>query len=208
MKAFKKIVPAIAAVLLSSCFMACSDANEYEDFNDKNWSSQETQYNDSAKYTHPESLTGTYWVRGTGFKFNAYGEEIQGYVESIDFVDDTYVVVRMSKGILPESIKNTAVWVDDSNTDKLPQYEYKYAANSGSVEILKEIVDEKGKVSKVAIFTAVAVGETVVVSHYGDTPSQTYMVRGNRPVVEAPAPEVTPGETPEVTPGTEATPAA
>ncbi len=186
MNIFKQIIPAVA-ILVSSCFFACTDPNEFSDWDNPNWSSPEKEYTDSAKYTHPESLDGTYWTRAEGFKFNAYGEEIQGYVESVDFIDHNYVVVKMSEGKIPESIKATAIWLDESNTDALPQYEYKYAPTTGSIEILKEIVDDKGKVSKVAIFTAVVVSgkqDVITISHYGDTPSQTYLVKGNKPVSE------------------------
>ena len=104
MKAFKKSCFAVAALVFGFCFAACEDANEFEDANTSNpaWAGK---YNDSIKITHPESMANTYWVRGTGMKFNSYGEEIQGYVESLDFVDETYVVVKMSEGVIPASIK-------------------------------------------------------------------------------------------------------
>lgn len=183
MRIFKISVVAMAAILASSCFISCSDANEYEDTNAANpsWAGQ---YNDSLKIAHPESVAGSYWVRGAGLKTNAYGEEIQGYVESLDFVDDTYVVVKMSKGVIPESIKATATWSDDSNTDNLPQYEYRYSETTGTVEILKETRDDKGKVSKATIFTAVVVSgqqDVLTIAHFGDTPVQTYLVKGQKP---------------------------
>ena len=116
-------------------------------------------------------------------KFNSYGEEIQGYVESLDFVDETYVVVKMSEGVIPASIKNTATWLDDSNTEAVPQYEYTYSPNTGNFSILKLVKDDSGKVSKVTVFTGVAVSEgrdIVTISHFGDTPVQTYLVKGQK----------------------------
>lgn len=188
MKAFKKSVLACAAVMMGSCFMACSDANEYEDTDTQNpsWAGE---YNDSMTIAHPESVAGTYWVRGTGLKVNASGEEIQGYVESMEFIDGTYVTVKMSEGAIPASIKATATWTDDSNTEALPKYEYTYSQVTGKIEILKEVTDDKGKVSKSAIFTAVATSQTtevITVVHFGDTPVQTYLVKGT-PAVEQPA---------------------
>lgn len=180
MKVFKKSFLAIAVVLVSSCFVACSDANEYEDANTQNpsWAGQ---YNESMTIPHPESVANTFWVRGTGLKVNAYGEEVQGYVESLDFVDDSYVVVKMSEGVIPASIKSTATWVDESNTDAIPQYEYTYSSTTGKIEILKNVIDDKGKISKVPIFTAVAVNNTMTIAHFGDTPVQTYLVKTAKP---------------------------
>lgn len=180
MKIFKKSVLAIAVVLVSSCFVACSDANEYEDANTQN-PSWVGQYNESMTILHPESVANTFWVRGIGLKVNAYGEEVQGYVESLDFVDDSYVVVKMSEGVIPASIKSTATWVDESNTDAIPQYEYTYSSTTGKIEILKNVIDDKGKVSKVPIFTAVAVNNTMTIAHFGDTPVQTYLVKTAKP---------------------------
>lgn len=182
MKAFKKTVFAMAALLSGLCFTACEDANEYEDAetNNPGWAGE---YSDSKKIVHPETLANTYWVRGSGMKFNSYGEEIQGYVESLDFVDESNVVVKMSEGVIPASIKNTATWIDDSNTAATPQYEYKYSSVTGSIEILKQVVDDKGKVSKVIVFTGIAVGgsrQVITISHFGDTPVQTYLVMGQK----------------------------
>ena len=170
MKAFKKSCFAVAALVFGFCFAACEDAHESEDANTSNpaWAGK---YNDS------------YWVRGTGMKFDSYGEEIQGYVESLDFVDETYVVVKMSEGVIPASIKNTATWLDDSNTEAVPQYEYTYSPNTGNFSILKLVKDDSGKVSKVTVFTGVAVSEgrdIVTISHFGDTPVQTYLVKGQK----------------------------
>ena len=182
MKAFKKSCFAVAALVFGFCFAACEDANEFEDANTNNpaWAGE---YNDSLKVTHPESLASTYWVRGTGLKFNSYGEEVQGYVESLDFVDETNVVVKMSEGTIPASIKNTATWLDDSNTEAVPQYEYTYSPTTGNFSILKLVKDDSGKVSKVTVFTGVAVSESrdvITISHFGDTPVQTYLVKGQK----------------------------
>ena len=65
-------------------------------------------------------------------------------------------------------------------TSNLPYYEYTYSNTTGRVEILKRVVDDKGKVSKSAIFTGVAVSgkrEVLTVVHYGDTPVQSYLVK-------------------------------
>lgn len=197
MKSFKKSLLAFAAVLMGSCLISCSDANEFEDTDTRN-PSFAGEYNDSLKITHPESVAETYWVRGAGFKYNAYGEEIQGYVESLDFLDDKRVVVKMSQvENIPESIKTTATWTDESNTDAQPSYEYVYSPVTGTVEILKEVRDEKGKVSKTSIFTAVVVSqgsEVVTVTHPGDTPSQTYLVKAQKPEAPAVDGEVQPAE--------------
>lgn len=184
MKAFKKTYFTVAALLFGCCLTACEDANEYEDAHTNNpaWAGD---YSESKEYTHPESLANTYWVRGKGMKFNAYGEEIQGYVESIDFIDESSVVVKMSQGVLPSSMKNTATWLDDSNTSAIPQYEYKYSSVTGNIEILKQVKDDKGKVSKVTIFIGRAVKGSsrvvITISHFGDTPVQTYLVSGKKP---------------------------
>ena len=182
MKAFKKSCFAVAALGFGLCLATGEDAIEFEDANTSNpaWAGE---YNDSIKITHPESMANTYWVRGTGMKFNSYGEEIQGYVESLDFVDETYVVVKMSEGVIPASIKNTATWLDDSNTEAVPQYEYTYSPKTGNFSILKLVKDDSGKVSKVTVFTGVAVSEgrdIVTISHFGDTPVQTYLVKGQK----------------------------
>ena len=197
MKSFKKSLLAFAAVLMGTCLVSCGDANEYEDADTRN-PSFAGEYNDSMTIAHPESGAETYWVRGAGLKVNAYGEDIQGYVESLDFLDDTYVVVKMSQADnMPESIKSTATWTDESNTDALPKYEYVYSQTTGKIEILKEVKDDKGKVSKMTIFTAVAISqgsEIVTVTHFGDTPSQTYLVKAQKPEAPAADEEVQPAE--------------
>lgn len=189
MKALKKSYFAVAALLLGFCFTACEDANEYEDAKTDNpgWAGK---YNDSLDIAHPETIANTYWVRGNGLKFNSYGEEIQGYVESLDFVDEANVVVKMSEGIIPSSISSSATWLDDSNTEAIPTYEYTYSSITGTINILKLVTDDKGKVSKVSIFTGVAVSgrnNVITISHYGDTPVQTYLVKGEKPAVDTPA---------------------
>ena len=166
MNTIKKSIFAVFAVVAGlSLTTACSDANEYENANTNNpaWSG-----------SHPEDLTGTKWVRGSGIKFNAYGQEIQGFVESLNFVKADSVAVKMSQGV------TEGTWVDESNTANLPYYEYTYSTNTGKLEILKRVVDDKGKVSKTAIFTGVAVSgtsEVITLSHFGDTPVQTYLVK-------------------------------
>jgi hypothetical protein len=166
MNTIKKSIFAVFAVVAGlSLTTACSDANEYENANTNNpaWSG-----------SHPEELTGTKWVRGSGIKFNAYGEEIQGFVESLNFAKADSVAVKMSQGA------TEGTWVDESNTSALPYYEYTYSKNTGKLEILKRVVDDKGKVSKTAIFTGVAVSgtsEVITLSHFGDTPVQTYLVK-------------------------------
>lgn len=173
MKLFNKSILAGAAVLMGICFASCNDANEYEDAYTDN-PSWVDNYTDSLKITHPETLTSTKWVRGSGLKVNVYGEEVQGFVESLEFISDAAVVVKMSEGV------TSGTWIDESNTEFLPSYEYKYSNITGTVEILKETRDEKGKVSKTTIFKAIAVSgkqDMMTVAHYGDTPVQSYLVR-------------------------------
>ena len=74
----------------------------------------------------------------------------------------------------------SGTWVDESNTEFLPYYEYTYSETTGSFEILKRVVDDRGAVSKSAIFTGVAVSgsrEVITVAHFGDTPVQSYLVK-------------------------------
>ena len=152
---------------------SCDDANEYEDTNTDN-PSWVQGYNDSLQIAHPQSLAGTRWTRGSGLKYNAYGEEVQGFVESLNFVSADSVAVKMSQGTTAGN------WVDESNTQYVPYYEYTYSETTGSFEILKRVVDDRGAVSKSAIFTGVAVSgtrEVITVAHFGDTPVQTYLVK-------------------------------
>lgn len=167
MNTIKKSIFAVFAVVAGlSLTTACSDANEYENANTNNpaWSG-----------SHPEDLTGTKWVRGSGIKYNAYGQEVQGFVESLDFVKADSVAVKMSEGI------TSGTWKDDSNTEKTPYYEYKYSNVTGTVEILMESKNDKGAVTKTTLFTGVAVisgtKEIITLSHFGDIPVQTYLVK-------------------------------
>ena len=79
---------AMAALTMGLTIASCSDANEYEDAdtNNPSWSTT----------SHPASLASTTWVRGTGIKTNAYGQEVQGFVESLNFVSTDSVSVKMS----------------------------------------------------------------------------------------------------------------
>lgn len=168
MKKFKITMMAAVALLMGVSMVSCSDANEYEDTNTDNpsWA--------NGTVTHPETVANTKWVRGTGLKVNAYGQEIQGFVESLDFVTADSVAVKMSQGT------TDGTWVDESNTEENPYYEYKYSEKSGKVQILKRVVDDKGKVSKTEIFTGIAVvgnKQVMTITHYGDTPVQTYLVK-------------------------------
>ena len=163
----------ICSISISVALSSCGDANEYEDtFTDN--PSWVDGYNDSLKIAHPESVANTRWVRANGLKINAYGEEVQGFVEKLDFVSADSVAVTMSQGA------TEGTWVDESNTAALPYYEYTYSSTTGRIEILKRVVDDKGKVSKSAIFTGVAVigkREVLTIAHYGDTPVQSYLVK-------------------------------
>ena len=170
----KTLIISIAAIAATAATIAsCSDANEYEDTNTSN-PSWVNRYNDSTKVAHPESLANTKWTRGKGLKVNAYGEEIQGFVESLDFVTEDSVSVKMSEG----TTKGT--WKDDSNTEKTPRYEYTYSNVTGAISILKLTKDDKGTVSKTTIFSGVATSEkkeVITIAHFGDTPLQTYLVK-------------------------------
>ncbi len=175
MKLFNKSLLAIAAFTMTIGFVACEDANEFEDARTDNpaWVKD---YTDSLDIAHPDSLAQQLWVRGQGIKFNAYGEEIQGYVESMEFITKDSVVVKMSEGTTAGTMG-----ADDSNTRENP-YEYVYVKETGTLNVLKLVADDKGNISKVAIFTGVAVsgtkhGDMLTVVHYGDTPAQTYLVR-------------------------------
>ena len=99
---------------------------------------------------------------------------MQGFVESLNFISADSVAVKMSQGT------TEGTWTDDSNTEKLPYYEYTYNSGTGSVQILKRTVNDKGAVSKTAIFSGVAVSgtkEVLTLIHYGDTPVQSYLVK-------------------------------
>ena len=173
MNTFKKTIVAGAVILMGACMISCSDANEYEDaFTDN--PSWVNSYTDSLKISHPETMANTQWVRGSGLKINAYGEEVQGFVESLNFVSADSVSVKMSQGA------TEGTWTDESNTEKTPLYEYKYNNMTGTVEILKRVVNDKGAVTKQTIFHGIAVnGQQTILTivHYGDSPIQTYLVR-------------------------------
>lgn len=173
MKTFRKtIFAALAVVAGISLTTACSDANEYEDAYTNNPSWIEN-YTDSTKIAHPESLANTKWERGTGIKTSAFGDEVQGFVESLNFVSADSVAVKMSEGT------TAGTWVDDSNTEALPYYEYTYSTTTGRIEILKE-TKNGSTVTKSAIFTGVAVSgllDVITIVHFGDTPVQTYLVK-------------------------------
>ena len=169
----KSIFAVIAALTAGLAITSCSDANEYEDAFTNNPSWVEG-YTDSLKIDHPESLASTTWVRGSGLKTNAYGQEVQGFVESLNFVSADSVRVKMSQGT------TEGTWTDESNTEKTPLYEYKYNNATGTVDILKRVVNDKGAVTKQTIFQGIAVNgkQTVMtVVHYGDSPIQTYLVK-------------------------------
>lgn len=178
MKSFKISIVAFVALFAGISFVACTDANEYEDVNTSN-KSFVNGYTDSLKIDHPETLANTSWVRGNGIKVNAYGEEVQGYVESIEFDEEGTVVVKMSKGSIPSSMSATATWKDDSNTESTPKYDYSYNSETGAIEIsITEIINKKP--TKNVLFTAIVTNVTnpvMTVSHYTDTPSQTYLVK-------------------------------
>lgn len=162
-------LPLVGVALLASC----GDANEYEDAWTDNPSFVQN-YNDSIEIAHPESVANTMWVRGKGIKKNVYGQDVQGFVESLNFVSADSVAVKMSQGA------TEGTWTDESNTEKNPYYEYTYSPVTGRVDVLKRVVDDKGKVSKSSIFTGIAVSgsqEVMTVVHFGDTPVQTYLVK-------------------------------
>lgn len=164
---------AMAALLMGAAVASCSDANEYEDTNTAN-PSWVNGYNDSLKISHPDAVAGTRWVRTSGLKTNAFGQEVQGFVESVSFVTADSAAVKMSQGV------TQGTWTDDSNTERRPYYEYTYSNVTGKVEILKQTKNDKGAVTKTAIFTGIVVSgerEVLTLAHYGDTPVQTYLVK-------------------------------
>ena len=160
----------MAALTTGLAIASCDDANEYEDTNTNN-PSWVNGYNDSLQIAHPQTLDGTNWVRGTGLKKNAYGEEIQGFVERLNFVSSDSVKVTMSQGA------TEGTWTDESNTEALPLYEYTYSDKTGNIAIKKMKKDDKGNLTKTNIIIGVAVAGSITVVHYGDTPVQTYLVK-------------------------------
>lgn len=172
MKKFRISIIAVATLLAGFGMTACSEANEYEDSNTDN-PSWIVGYTDTTTISHPESLESTKWVRGEDLKKNAYGKVIQGFVESLDFVSADSVAVKMSQGV------TEGTWNDESNTAKLPYYEYTYSSKTGNLQILQRNVSN-GKVTKKAIFIGVVVKgkkEIITLVHYGDSPAQTYLVK-------------------------------
>jgi len=180
MKTFKNKALALAtAIFAVAGLAACADANEYKDAYTSNPSWISETWTDSTSVAHPESLANTIWTRGEGLKYNAFGQEVQGFVEILDFGTDS-VAVTMSEPVNTSSLGFDYTWVDESNTMAVPYYEYTYSNVTGKVEILKKVVDEKGKVSKSTIFSGIVVVGTktvMTISHFGDTPSQTYLVQ-------------------------------
>lgn len=192
MKTFRMTMIAAMTLLLGAGMAtSCSDANEYEDTNTDN-PSWVNNYTDSLTIGHPDSLTSTKWVRALGQKTDAYGKEVLGFVESIDIVSADSVAVKMSddfeayvptgksvEDVISEGSLN-GTWTDESNTASQPYYEYTYSAITGKLEILKLVKDEKGNISKSAVFVGIATSgtkEVLTVVHYGDTPVQTYLVK-------------------------------
>ena len=160
----------ICSLSFSATLTSCGDANEYED----SFADNPSWVEGSLKISHPETVANSKWVRTAGLKKNAYGQEVQGFVESLDFVSADSVAVKMSQGA------TQGVWVDESNTVNTPYYEYTYSSITGRVEILKMTKDDKGKVSKTTIFVGVSVSgkrDVLTVVHYGDTPVQSYLLK-------------------------------
>jgi len=182
MKIFKKSVLAILAVSLAATFTACSDANEYGDANTSN---------PSWGINHPASISGSVWNRTAGLKKNAYGQDVMGYVASVDFyMADSCIVAMSDKDANGKTINTdangnaifpTSVWVDDSNNESLPRYNYEYNETSGALSIFKVTYDSKNKATKTVVFTGVVSesnGKTVMtIFHASDTPSQTYLTK-------------------------------
>ena len=166
MKLFSKITVISYCLLAIGLASSCSDANEYENAITDNPSWADASY--------PESLANTKYVRGTGIKTNAYGDEVQGFVESLDFVSSDSVTVKMSQGV------TEGEWSDESNNERIPHYEYTYSDATGRLEIMKRNIDDNGKVSKKVIFIGTAITgqhNIITIVHYGDTPAQTYLVK-------------------------------
>lgn len=178
MKTLRIFALAALTLLAGVTIGSCSDACDYLDANTDN-PSWVPNYNDSTKVAHPESLAGTSWARQSGLKLNAYGEDVQGFVESINFVSEDSCSVKMSEPKFPAHFNSSFVtWVDESNTEALPLYSYAYSDVTGSFSIKKTEVDDKGKVSLKEIFVGVAVSASrnvITVAHFGDTPTQSYL---------------------------------
>lgn len=186
MKLISKSIFLSGILLAGLAVTSCENETDYDDTNTNNPSFVQN-YNDSTVVSHPESLAGTTYQRTAGIKTNAYGQDVEGYVESLTFDADS-VVVKMSE---PSTIAalgdgtDAYMWTDDSNTSSLPYYEYTYSATTGRIEIIKNVKSSSGAVSKSTIFMGVAVSGTInnraadiiTISHFGDIPVQTYLVR-------------------------------
>lgn len=173
MKKFRFSIIAAMALLAGISITSCTDAGDYDDAKTDN-PSWVDNYTDTLVIAHPETLANSTWIRSAGLKKNAYGQDVQGFIESLNFVSEDSVAVKMSEGA------TSGTWKDDSNTDRVPYYEYKYSNVTGTVEILQKSKNEKGAVTKTTIFTGVAVNgkqQVLTVVHYGDIPVQTYLVK-------------------------------
>lgn len=163
MKTFRNTLMAAVALFMGISLTACSDANEYKDADTNN---------PTFDTTHPETVDGTKWVRGSGIKYNVNGQEVQGFVESLDFTVEAdengtqQVEVKMSEGV------TKGTWLNDAGT-----YEYTYSHVTGKIDILKSVTDDKGKVSKSVLFTGIVNSNVLTLAHFGDTPIQTYLVK-------------------------------
>lgn len=180
MKTLKIFALAALTVLAGATLGSCSDACDYLDTNTDN-PSWVPNYNDTVPVPHPEKIEGTKWVRESGLKKNAFGEDVQGFVESINFVTKDSCEVKMSEPTFPAHFNSQNItWLDESNTERLPQYYYEYSKVTGSVSIKKSEKDDKNKVIIKEIFVGVAVSgsrEVMTIAHFGDTPVQSYLVK-------------------------------
>lgn len=165
---------ALTAVSLGSC----SDACDYLDAETDN-PSWVNDYKEGSAVAHPETLAGTVWSRQSGLKTNAYGEDVQGFVESINFVSEDSCSVKMSEPQFPAHFNASFItWVDESNDEATPLYAYAYSDVTGAFTVKKTEIDDKGKVSLKEIFSGVAVADSrnvITVAHFGDTPTQSYL---------------------------------
>ena len=157
MKNNMKTIWSAAILVLGLGLTSCSDANEYED-----------SYTDNPQYAeqYPESIDGTTWVRGTGMKYSALGEEIQGFVDTLQFFSADSVYVKMSQGV------TNGTWTNESG-----KFKYVYSSKDGVVEIKKKSDPKVNSFSGRAIIAAHNNKDVIILSHFGDTPSQTYLVK-------------------------------
>lgn len=170
MKIFSKSILAATALLMGICLASCSDTNEYEDVDTDN---PVFGVNGTASHPEHESLINTKYVRAQGIKYNALGQEIQGFVESIEFVTEDSVKVTMSQGV------TEGTWIDESNDQFQPYYYYTYNSQTGNIVINKIVFTDKGReLSKIFKGTAITgTKELITIVHFGDTPAQTYLVK-------------------------------